>query len=62
MLVLCMIIEESLGDNNVKNIQNHRNGEHIKGYQWGGGEGRMGEKVQGCLLYTSDAADDPRVV
>ena len=47
MLVLCMFIEESLGDNNVKNIQNHRNGEHIKGYQWGGGEGRMGEKVQG---------------
>ena len=27
--------------------QNHRNGYHIEGYQQGGGEGRMGEKVQG---------------
>ena len=26
---------------------NHRNGYHIEGYQWGGGAGRMGEKVQG---------------
>ena len=25
--------------------QNHRNGDHMEGYQWGG-EGRMGEKVQ----------------
>ena len=46
----------------------------MEGDQWGGGEGRTGEKVQGisinggykidrgrlriCLLYTSDAADD----
>ena len=25
----------------------HRNGDHMDGYQWGGGEERMGEKVQG---------------
>ena len=27
--------------------QNHRNGDHMEGYQWGGGEGgeRMGGKV-----------------
>ena len=27
--------------------QNHRNGDHMEGYQWGRGEGKMGEKVQG---------------
>ena len=27
--------------------QSHRNGDHMEGYQWGDGEGRMGEKVQG---------------
>ena len=27
--------------------QNHRNGDHMEDYQWGGEEGRMGEKVQG---------------
>ena len=27
--------------------QNHRNGDHMEGYQWGGGWGRVGEKVQG---------------
>ena len=27
--------------------QNHRNGDHMEGYQWGGGGGRMREKVQG---------------
>ena len=27
--------------------QNHRNGDYIEGYQWGGSEGRMGEKIQG---------------
>ena len=27
--------------------QNHRNGDHIEGYQWGGGRKRMREKVQG---------------
>ena len=27
--------------------QNHRNGDHMEGYQQGGGRGRMGEKVQG---------------
>ena len=27
--------------------QNHRNGDHVEGYQRGGGSGRMGEKVQG---------------
>ena len=24
--------------------QNHRNGDHMEGYQWGGGEERMREK------------------
>ena len=28
----------------VQQEQNHRNGDHMEGYQWGGG---MGEKVQG---------------
>ena len=27
--------------------QNHRNGDHMEDYQWGQGQGRMGEKVQG---------------
>ena len=27
--------------------QNHRNGDHMEGYQFGGGQGRMGENVQG---------------
>ena len=27
--------------------QNHRNGDHMEGYQWGGGGRRMGKKVQG---------------
>ena len=27
--------------------QNHRNGDHMEGYQWGWGGGRIGEKVQG---------------
>ena len=27
--------------------QNHRNGDHIEGYQWGRGLGREGEEVQG---------------
>ena len=31
----------------LKQEQNHRNGDHMEGYQWAGGEGRMGEKVQG---------------
>ena len=25
--------------------KNHRNGDHMEGYQWGGEKGRMGEKV-----------------
>ena len=27
--------------------QNHRNGDHVESYQWGGRGGRVGEKVQG---------------
>ena len=27
--------------------QNHRNGDHMEGYQWGGRGGRMEEMVQG---------------
>ena len=27
--------------------QNHRNGDHMEGYQQGSGRGREGEKVQG---------------
>ena len=27
--------------------QNHRNGDHMEGYQWGGGRERMEERVQG---------------
>ena len=26
--------------------QNHRNGDHMEGYQWVGGEGENGEKAQ----------------
>ena len=48
----------------LKQEENHRNGDHMEGQ----GRGRMEEKVQGirsiigCLLYTSDAADDWLVV
>ena len=31
----------------LENEQNHRNGHHMEGYQWRGGWGRMGGKVQG---------------
>ena len=27
--------------------QNHRNGDHMEDYQWGGRAGRIGEKAQG---------------
>ena len=27
--------------------QIHRNGDHLEGYQWGGGRGRMKAKLQG---------------
>ena len=27
--------------------QNHRNGDHMENYQWGGREGEWGKKVQG---------------
>ena len=27
--------------------QNHRHGDHLEGYQLGGGKGRMGEMIQG---------------
>ena len=30
----------------LKQEQNHRNGDHMEGYQRGGGGGRMGDKVQ----------------
>ena len=32
--------------------QNHRNGDHMEGYQWGGGGGRRREKVQGVRSIT----------
>ena len=31
----------------LKQEQNHRNGDHMEGYQQGGRKGRMGGKVQG---------------
>ena len=31
----------------LKQKQNHRNGDHMEGYQRGSGKGREGEKVQG---------------
>ena len=31
----------------IEHEQDHRNGDHMEGYQQGGGGGRMGEKVQG---------------
>ena len=31
---------------------NHRNGDHIEDYQWGGGGGEWGEKVQGIRSMT----------
>ena len=30
--------------------QSHRNGDHMEGYQWEGGGGRMGGKVQGIRI------------
>ena len=34
----------------VEQEQNHRNGDHIEGYQWGGRGGRIREKVQGIRI------------
>ena len=31
----------------LKQEQNHRYGDHLEGYQLGGGKGRMREKIQG---------------
>ena len=31
----------------VEQEQNHRNGDHMEGYQWGGGMGEWGEMVKG---------------
>ena len=31
----------------VEQEQNHRNRDHMEGYQWGRGVGRMGENIQG---------------
>ena len=33
--------------NKLEQEQNHRNRDHMEGYQQGGGVGRMGEKVRG---------------
>ena len=45
--------------------QNHRNGDHVEGYQWGGGGKRMGEKVQGIRgihgRYKKDRIDRERL-
>ena len=30
--------------------QSHKNGDHMEGYQWEGGGGRMGGKVQGIRI------------
>ena len=30
----------------IEQEQNHRNRDHMEGYQWGGGWRRMGEKIQ----------------
>ena len=30
----------------IEQEQNHGNGDHTEGYQWGGGEGRMGERYR----------------
>ena len=30
-----------------KQEQNPRNGDHMESYQWGGGKGRVREKIQG---------------
>ena len=32
--------------NQLDQEQNHRNGDHVEGYQWGSGRGREEEKVQ----------------
>ena len=37
----------------LKQEQNHRNGDHMEGYQQGSGRGRVGEKVQGIRSITS---------
>ena len=34
----------------VEQEQNHRNGDHMEGYQWGWGGGREAKKVQGISL------------
>ena len=30
----------------LKQEQNHRNGDHMEGYQWGGGRGRKGGRYR----------------
>ena len=36
------------GEMDIREIRRHQiNGHHTEGYQWGGGRGRRGEKVQG---------------
>ena len=30
----------------LEQVQNHRNGDHMEGYQWGSGRRREGKKVQ----------------
>ena len=37
----------------VEQEQNHRNGDHMEGYQWGGGGARMGKKIQGIISINS---------
>ena len=47
--------------------ENHRNGDHIEGYQWAGGGGRKGEKQQcgrgmsiGCLSHAPYQGPSPQ--
>ena len=42
--------------------QNHRNGDHMEGYRWGGGGERMGEKVQGIRSINGWYKIDRRIV
>ena len=31
----------------LEQVQNHKNGDHMEGYHWGGVVGKVGEKAQG---------------
>ena len=46
-MILTTELKKQKQSKQLEQEQNHRNGDHMEGSQWGGGRGRIGEKVQG---------------